>query len=305
MSVQTSKYQPSATLTQRPVRILVVRDQRAGGSLEPILNHLSSLANLELHIVESGLSRAPVIDSPTIVSPSYDLTARREDLRSAQSRSARALWFKCGPGNIHERLVRYSARIDASLVIVQGSLGRTSWWRPSAAERLSFHVPVLSVAASTQPEFEISSRFRWLVVLDGSPYAEAALRPLRRIARWLPSEVTLVQPLEFAQLWARRVVSHQSVAMARLGVSIADAEDYLRRVSAQLGTGVPVRTCCLSERKSLSTVMRMIDSEAADGVAIGLSRQSKFLRRIEGEFNELIIGKLKKPYLLTTAGCNG
>ena len=302
MSLLTGKYQLSATLTQSPARVVVLRDNRAGGSQGMLVNHLSALADLELHIVDLAQSKVDVTDSASIVLPSNEIGGRNEPSKAEQSRHAQSLWSKCGPGSMHDRVIRYSTRIGARLAIIQEepSRDRRRWWRPSTAERLAFQVPVLSVPNAAESAFDFSRQFRWLVVLDGSPYAEAVLRPLGTIARWLPSDFTLAQPLNYAQLWRGRVAGDQPAAVTRLGVSIADSGDYLTRVAARQDGGC-VRVLCVSDRNPEAALMRIMDSEAVDGVAIGVSRRSRFLRRLTGEFNELILGKLKKPYLLASA----
>ena len=113
------------------------------------------------------------------------------------------------------------------------------------------------------------------------------------------SEVTAVQPLDYAQLWTQRIVG--APRDRRIGVSVADSNDYLLRVAARSGAGLVTRVCSVAERNSLAAVRRMIDSSAVDGVAIGLSRRSRLSRCLTGEFSEWVLGRLKKPYLLTTA----
>src|SRR5688572_8577533 len=279
MSLLAGKYQSLATLTQSPARIVILRDHRANGSMRVLVNHLSSLTNLELHIVGSapnGHGNEPA----SIVMPSNGIGGKYEHSEAAQSRHAQALWTKCGPGTAYEHVIRYSTRIGAKLAVIQEGLSsdRRNWWRPSAAERLSYQVPVLSVPATTHSAFDFSRRFRWLVVLDGSDYAEAVLRPLQLLARWLPTDVTLAQPLAHAQLWRTRVAGNQPPAVTRLGVSIADSGDYLLRMAAHQGAGVCVRVCSVSDRNPAAALMRMIDSDAVDGVAVGLSKRSRFIR---------------------------
>jgi hypothetical protein len=256
---------------------------------------------VELHVVEAASVNA---DKPPIVrlfpSSNGDMEERS---KSAMRQNARTLWAKCGPGPVHERAIRYSTRIGASLAIVEESThhGLRRWWRPSLSESLSIHLPVLSVRPDYAPKLSASGRFQWLVVLDGSASAEAILQPLASIARWLPSDVTLVQPLEYAQVWRRRVASNQSATIAGMGVSIADSSDYLLNMALHVRPAICVRVCCISERNPESAVTRLADSAAVDGVAIGLSRRSRLTRWLAAEFNELIVGRLKKPSLLAIA----
>ena len=106
------------------------------------------------------------------------------------------------------------------------------------SERLANYIPVLSVPVTSHGPFDASVHFRWLVVLDGSAFAEAILYPLRSITRWLPSDVSLLQPLEFAQLWNQRIAARQPSELARMGVSIADSNEYLRYIAEQKCAGL-------------------------------------------------------------------
>jgi hypothetical protein len=302
MSLLAGKNLSLAPPIRAPSRVVVLREHRADASLGAFVNELSSLANVELHIVDAARSSERADDSISIVVRPHGIGGKRGHSKAADSQQAQSLWSKCGPGNVSERLSRYSTRIGANLAVIQEGLSpdRRRWWRPSAAERLAFRVPVLSVPATTHSVFDVWREFRWLVVLDGSPYAEAVLPPLQLMAHWLPADVTLAQPLIYAQLWRSRVAGGELATVTRLGVSIADSDDYLRRVAMQEGYAC-ARVCSVSDRNPAAALTRIIDSEAVDGVAIGISKRSRFMRRVTGEFNELILGKLKKPYLIATA----
>ena len=298
MSLNTCEITPSSRLDHRRVRVVAVCNQPT--AISSLVDCIATSTDIELHVLETTSVSAN--ESPMV--SLYPSRIGEMDWRSQSTmrENAGTLWAKCGPGPLHERAIRYSARIDARLAIIEELAYHrlSSWWRPSLSEGLSIHFPVLSVPPEYQPKRATSRRFQWLAVLDGSETAEAILRPLASIARWLPSDVTLVQPLEYARLWPR-VASNQSAAIARMGVSIADSNDYLLKIARHVRPAIGVRICCISDRNSKAALMRLIDSAAVDGVAIGLSRRSRVTRWLAAEFNELLVGRLKKPSLIALA----
>lgn len=302
MLLNARQMQRPAPLNDCPARVVVMANQRLDASLWPLIERLAAATDLDLHVVPSSSAYAREDDSPSVILRRWYRGDRQRRSQAVLREQAATVWAECGPGAAPERVIRYCARIGASLAIVpeRENQGLRHWWRPALAERLARHLPVLSVPAGYQPPFNSDRRFHWLVVLDGSAAAEAVLRPLSSLTSWLPSDVTYVQALEHAQRWRGRMAGNRLAAVARLGVSRADSRDYLLRVAAQAGPGRGVRVSCISDRDSLATVARMIDSEGVDGVALGLSRRSRFMRRIGGEFNEWLLGKFRKPYLLAT-----
>jgi len=75
-----------------------------------------------------------------------------------------------------------------------------TWGAASLAERLAWHFPVLAIPAEgTAAAIDTGRQIRWLVPLDGSPTAEAILDALDSLANWLPTDITLLQPLEYAR----------------------------------------------------------------------------------------------------------
>ena len=288
---------PAADLGHKTTRVVLLCDHRNEESVVPLIECLSWYEGVELHVVDSQSAEGLGGKPPTVIPPSWD---RRE--MQSHSLGGEAPWHQCGPGR---RMNGWSdiARELVTLVIVQEQprRGFGKWWQTSMPERLANYVPVLSVPVTNHGPFDASVPFRWLVVLDGSPFAEDVLYPLRSLARWLPSDVSLLQPLEFAQLWNKRIAARQPSELACMGVSIADSIDYLRYMAEEKCAGLGARICCVSDEDSVSAVVRTIESGAVDGVAIGLSKRTRMARRFTCEFNELLLTRIKKPYLLARA----
>jgi hypothetical protein len=141
-------------------------------------------------------------------------------------------------------------------------------------------------------------RLRWLVPLDGSPFAEAILGPLRSLAGWLPSDITLVQPLTVARLWSERVGRIRMASASRMGLSISDSFEYLSRLGERGFADSPTRICCLTDSDPVRSIVRLANSPAIDAVAIGLSKRWRITRMFAAELNEFLYRKVRKPVLL-------
>jgi hypothetical protein len=147
--------------------------------------------------------------------------------------------------------------------------------------------------------FETShGRIRWLVPLDGSVYAEAILDPLSSLSGWIPSDITLVQPAEFARLWTSRITSSRLSGAPRMGPSISDSWDYLSRVAHSRFGDSPARVSSATDADSVSSIIRLANASAIDAVAIGLSNRWRITRYLAAEFNEPLLGRVNKPILL-------
>src|SRR5689334_14160950 len=105
---------PMADLGHKAKRVVLLCDHRNEESVVPLIECLSWYEGVELHVVDSQSAEGLGGKSPTVIPPSWD---RRE--MQSRSLDAETLWCQCGPGRAHERVVRYSTRIGASLVIVQ------------------------------------------------------------------------------------------------------------------------------------------------------------------------------------------
>ena len=282
MSLAATNFQCPDVFVQESAKVVVVCEQVQDRSVQRLIDVLSSFPRLEPHVIEL---------------PSSECS--RTVFGGAQ---AEAVWSATAPGEIHERIVRYCRRTAANLVIVPESFKgqKRSWWRESLAEKLARYVSVLSLPNQTNYQQLIGSQrpVRWLVALDGSSAAEQILAPLGAMTSWLPSEVLLIQPLNYAQQWRNRVASHHPASIARMGVSIADSAEYLQRIAKRQLAGVSTRVCSVSGGNSAAALLRQVNSSAVDAVALGLSNQYRFTRRLTGEFNELIFNKVEKPRLL-------
>jgi hypothetical protein len=278
-------------------KLVLLCDHGDERSVVSLIESLSWYRNVEFHVIDFQSAAGRGEKRLTVIPPSWD----RDDMQE-HSRAAEALWSRCGPNNTRDRVLGYSARIGASLIMVheQPDSGWSRWWRSSLSEQLAKAIPVLSVPITDHSPFDPESAFRWLLVLDGSPSAEKALLVLRDVARWVPSQVSLLQPLDYAQLWKQRILRPECATRARGAVSMADSQDYLLAIAAQEGAGLVARVLCVADCDSLSAITRLIESDAVDGVALGLSRRSRLSRCLSGEFNEFVFRRMRKPYLLAT-----
>jgi nucleotide-binding universal stress UspA family protein len=291
----------SPAFVSKGMRLVVFCERPADASALDLLSGIPAVPEMELHVVVGSDRRGG--QRPTVrvlrhdsgFSASGDRWARRE------TKAAQDLLSRCGPGNTHEVLARYCAKIDANLVIVTaGAADRAAPWGPaSLAERLSWHFPVLAIPAeSTAAAIETGRPIRWLVPLDGSPSAEAILDPLAFVAHWLPSDITLLQPLEYARLWQNRVVRKQPASIARLGPSILDSSEYLAGIAGSRFANSPTRVCCTTEADAVRSIIRLANSSAIDAVAMGLSNRWRITRMLAAELNEKLLRRVRKPILL-------
>lgn len=289
----------SPAFVSNGMRRVVFFEHPADASILGFLSGVAAVPAMEVHVV--GANRRNV-QYPTVQVLRQDsgLSNSGNRLARLDSQPAQDLLSRCGPGNTHEVLARYCATIGAHLVIVKVAANRAATWgAASLAERLALHFPVLVIPAEgNAATIEAGRRMRWLVPLDGSPSAEAILDPLDSIAKWLPSEVTLFQPLEYARLWQRRVGRNQRASFARLGPSILDSSEYLAGLGESRFAGSPTRVCCSTESHAVGSIVRLANSPAFDAVAIGLSNRWRITRLLAAELNELLLRRVRKPVFL-------
>jgi hypothetical protein len=280
------------------MRLVVVCEQPADESVLGFLSSLPAVRGIDIHVISGSDGSHPTVRVLRQI-PTLDGGGSR--LSVAESKSAQQRLAICGPGSTHELLARYCARIDANFVIVMmAPTDRFTYrWSASVAERLACHFPVLAIPAEgASNAFDLERRIRWLVPLDGSPSAEAVLDPLRSLTSWLPSDITLLQPLEYAYLWQSRVARSRLASMAKVGPSISDSCDYLARVADRGFAGSPTRVCCATDSDAVRSIVRLANSSAIDAVAIGLSNRWRITRLLAAELNELLLRRVRKPILL-------
>jgi nucleotide-binding universal stress UspA family protein len=294
----------SPALISKGSRLVVFCERPADAFSLEFLSSIPAVPELDIHLVTGSDQRNGQNLTVREVRQDSGLSDSGNRLTRIESKPAQELLSKCGPGNVHELLARYCARIDANLVIVKGGADRAATWgAASLAERLARHFPVLAVpAGGTAAAIDTGRRVRWLVPLDGSPWAEAILDPLDSLANWLPSDITMLQPLEYARLWQKRVGSKQRASIARLGPSILDSCEYLAGMADSRFADSPTRVCCSTESNAVRSIVRLSNSSAFDAVAIGLSNRWRITRLLAAELNELLLRRARKPLLLLQSG---
>lgn len=288
-------------LNSRPQ--LVVYCEGAGdAALLRFLLRTALLSKCDIHV----LSRARGSHEDELTMQVIPSVSRRGGFQVPfdETRTAEAILAKSGPGRVHELLARYSKRIGADLVIVPIPPNRNRLWSSSIAERLARYIPVLAVPIESALEGDgFSSRpFRWLVPLEGSMVAETILGPLSSLTTWLPSEVTLIQPLDLASLWSDRVVGDHFSTSSSLSPSIWESNEYLLRCARHRFNNAQVRICCTTGSDALSSILHLADSSTFDAVAIGLSNRWRISRYLTAELNELVLRSVRKPVLLFEPG---
>jgi nucleotide-binding universal stress UspA family protein len=277
-------------------RVVVYRAGSADESVLPFISRLPVAPKLNVHIISGSKRQNGTNLAVNVVPLRQD---RGNLLDGVDSQIAQDLLAKCGPGNVPELLIRYSTRIAASLVVMPAapSNGFTGWWSTSLAERVSRYIPVLAIPAGVPlGPLDTQRRLRWLVPLDGSAAAEAVLEPLRSIASWLPSDITLLQPLQFASLWRSRVA--KSRVAQQIGPSIADSWDYLSQIASIYNFASPTRACCTTDSDSVCSIGRLANGPGIDAVALGFSNRGRFTRLVAAELSELLHAKVRKPVLM-------
>jgi nucleotide-binding universal stress UspA family protein len=287
------------------MRLVVFSEQPAVASILGFLSGVAAVPEMEVHVVVGSNRRNGKNPTVRVLRQDSGLSTSGNRLTRFDSKPAQDLLSRCGPGNTYEVLARYCAKIGANLVIVTaGAAGRAATWgTTSLAERLAWHFPVLAIPAEgTAGAIETGRRVRWLVPLDGSPSAEAIVDPLAFVANWLPSDITLLQPLEYARLWQNRVGRMQPASIARLGPSILDSSEYLAGIAGSRFANSPTRVCCTTEADAVRSIVRLANSSAIDAVAMGLSNRWRITRLLAAELNELLLRRVRKPVLLLQSG---
>src|SRR4051812_37349645 len=200
MSVSTFNLRQSESAIHDPAKIVFVCEALHDRSEQRFLRALASLSAVEPDVIELQARSAAVNLSGRVLRFGGFSAEKGGGHRLVGSLPSQAVWDRCEPGALHERLIRYCMRSGAKLVVLPETLGKSTrgWWSRPLAETLSRHIPVLSIPKkSNWGQFGSPQRqMRWLVPLDGSASAEAVLGSLRSLVRWLPSELLLVQPLE-------------------------------------------------------------------------------------------------------------
>ena len=304
--MKTTSFAPvrSPAFVGKGMRLVVFCGRPADASALEFLSSIPAVPELDIHLVTGSDQRNGQKLTVRVLRQDSGLSDSGNRLTRIESKPAQELLFKCGPGNIHEQLARYCARIHANLVIVKVAADRaTAWGTASLAERLAWHFPVLAIPAEgNAAAIDTGRRMRWLVPLDGSPSAEAILDPLDSVANWLPSDITLLQPLEYAGLWQMRVGGTQRASIARLGPSISDSCEYLAGIAESRFANSPTRVCCSTESNTVRSIVRLANSSAFDAVAIGLSNRWRITRLLAAELNEQLLRRVRKPVLLLQSG---
>jgi hypothetical protein len=291
----------SPAFVSKGMRLVVFSEQPADASILGFLSGAPAVPEIEMHVVVGSNRRNGQNPTVRILRQDSGLSTSGNRLTRFDSKPAQDLLSRCGPGNTHEVLARYCARIDANLVVVTaGAADRAAPWGPaSLAERLAWHFPVLAIPAEgTAAAIETGRPIRWLVPLDGSASAEAIVDPLACVANWLPSDITLLQPLEYARLWHNRVGRKQPVSIARLGPSILDSSEYLAGIAGSRFANSPTRVCCTTDADAVRSIVRLANSSAIDAVAMGLSNRWRITRLLAAELNEMLLRRVRKPILL-------
>jgi hypothetical protein len=116
--------------------------------------------------------------------------------------------------------------------------------------------------------------------------------------QWAASDITLLQPLEFARFWRERVGRNHLGSVSEIGPSISDSSDYLARIAERGFANSPNRVCCATDSDVARSIVRLANSSAIDAVAIGLSNRWRMTRLLAAELNELLFRKVRKPVLL-------
>lgn len=184
-----------ATVASDTIRVVIYCAGPSDHSALQFLARLPPHPALQVHVVSPSDYGQHL--SVRVLSP---LHAMQKKWPSKESKLAQALMGECGAGDVADRLANYCTEIAASLVIASASPTGTfrDWWSAPLAHRLACRIPVLSIPAGCESRILAKTErpIRWLVPLDGSPAAENILGHLHALSHWLPSELTLVRPLE-------------------------------------------------------------------------------------------------------------
>ena len=291
----------SSAFDSIPMRLVVYCEGSTDEFALQLLSRIPSVPGLEVHIIGGSEPRNCKNLYVCVIRLAHGIQSSVNRLSAAETQSAQVLLTKCGPGNVPEVLGRYCTRIAANFVIItmRPGSGVRRWWSASLPERLACHFPVLAIPAEdSSGPFGMDRCLRWLVPLDGSGFAEAILNPLRSLASWLPSSITLLQPLAFAHLWRERVGRNHVASVSKMGPSIADSCDYLAKLAERGFGDSPTRVCCATDSDAVRSIIGLANSSAIDAVAIGLSNRWRMTRVLAAELNELLLHRLRKPVLL-------
>lgn len=304
MKTTTQRRNQTIAFERAQLRLVVYCEGSIDESALRFLSRISTLSQADVHFIggsDGWFEKQPTVE---VRRPVGSLRSREYRLSVSKTQSAQALLAKCGRGKVDEVVARYCKRLAANLVIVPLRLDHRGLWSVGLAERLGRSFPVLAVPAGQGSDSigESRARLRWLVPLEGSKVAEAILGPLSSLTTWLPSDITLIQPLPFAKLWRHRFAQNEWDSPSTIEPSIFDSQDYLTRSLHRNFSDSPLRVCCAIDSDGVAAIVRLANSPAIDAVAIGLSNNWPISRFLTGELNELILRQVRKPVLLFEPG---
>lgn len=286
------------------LRLVVYCEGSIDESVLQFLSRSSKLSQADVHFIGGSDGWCEKELTTEVRSSVGGMQSSEYKLSVDKTQSAQALLANCRPGKVDEVLARYCRSLAANLVIVPLRIDRRGLWSVGLAEKLARSFPVLAVPVGQGLE-QIGmsgSRLRWLVPLEGSMVAEAILGPLSSLTAWLPSDITLIQPLPFAKSWQHRLTKNDWDPPSMIDPSISDSKDYLTKCLRREFADSPRRVCCTTDSNGVASIVQLAHSRAIDALALGLSNRWPISRFFIGELNELILRQVRKPILLFEPG---
>jgi nucleotide-binding universal stress UspA family protein len=220
-------------LSEQALPIALAIAQRAGSKVRLVLVH-------------QALSPLLILEPPQVYTRTRLAiqTSENEYLKALASRSrkqlGRALSSAALKGPVASTLAEYIRDVGADLVVMttHGRGGVRRAWLGSVTDQLirTLDVPVLAVRAREgAAQGETVSVPEILVPLDGSPLAEAVLKPMAALARIWDAKVSLVQIVQPVLLSTDPALPFPSGYDEQLtGIQRDAAQDYLRDIAERL-----------------------------------------------------------------------
>jgi nucleotide-binding universal stress UspA family protein len=224
-----------------------------------------------------------------------------------------------GPGraNVSVTLVRGRAAVEidryaresrAGLVVMtthgHGPLSRA--WLGSVADQLvrAAPAPILLVRPSDEERPDLAARpafRRILVPLDGSDAAEEVLDLAVPLGALWDAAYTLVRvvPL-YVQVGSPYMAHALHLDQALMEAARAEAESYLKEVSARLAKRELDVTPRLAEGAAAQVILALADEERADLVAMRARGRGGIERLVLGSVADKVIRGLHRPVLVQT-----
>jgi nucleotide-binding universal stress UspA family protein len=299
-------------------RILVPLDgSRFGEQTLPLALTVARRAGAELRLVHKHVPPPPVHpDSALALDPSLESKSRKEEaayldalVKKLTAAGGASVSSALVDGPMVDALCEYATTTKADLVVMtthgRGALSR--FWLGSVTDGLvrRLTVPLLLVRPQEdEDEVDLAKECllrHVLIPLDGTPYAEAILKPALALGSLMGAEYTLVRVIEPVPVVGLDVPGY---AAAGTDLALADrlqiqARDYLDRVAQRLrDQGARVRTQVVLNQLAAGAILGEAATRRQDAIALQTHGRGGLARLFLGSVADKVLRGATVPVLV-------